>query len=360
MSHQPPEGFNAKWLFQDPLIEEEEFKDLRGPVLIAREIKQYVLKYKLLFDEQFIEDNIKGASYYMTPDPNNNAWRFNEKGEKVYLKIGVERNNYGGNLQYYEIPKNSLVYIRLHQKLRLPFYIIGRFNLQVTYAYKGLLLGTGPQIDPGYFDRYVNIPLHNFTKDIMKVYLHKPFVTIDFVRTSALKLPSRLPESLEAFLNEPCWENLRRALRPLPLPKYKREEIEHYVGDDRPQSSLQQLVIDLEENRSAFEDIRSKMKYDVYAVLIALAINIVSIIGLYFAMYYHFDGKLNNKVAEIKKETGIVYLNRFNGELLEVKKSINKLFVENEIANREDKKALEGLENRIKNVENETNKKKAK
>lgn len=352
MPNRPLVDYNIKWLFHDPLKEDEKFKDLCGPIVIAREMREYINKYKLIIGSEFNDDYVKGASYYMTPDPNSNAWLFNNNGEKVYLKISTEIDNNGENLQYYEIPKNSLVFIRLHQIVRLPFYIIGRFNLQVTYAYKGLLLGTGPQVDPGFFDRFLNIPLHNFTNNVIKIYLYKPFVTIDFVRTSSLKLPNILPESLESFLKEGKWKCLRKALKPLPLSKYERDKIEDYLGDDRPTSSLKQLVIDLENDRNDFQKLQQRVRYDIYAVLIALFINIFSVIGLYFGMTYHFDAKFDKKIDVMQKEVNADNINQIKGDILDLRRSITQLLDEKNYSRREIEKNRERFEKMIDNLEN--------
>ncbi len=45
---------------------------------------------------------------------------------------------------------------------RIPDYIALRFNLKITHIYRGILLGTGPLVDPG-FNGKISIPLHNLT-----------------------------------------------------------------------------------------------------------------------------------------------------------------------------------------------------
>jgi deoxycytidine triphosphate deaminase len=62
----------------------------------------------------------------------------------------------------FHLRPNSIAFVTLEPYLRLPDYIAMRFNLRVRHVYKGLLLGTGPIIDPGY-QGYLSIPLHNLT-----------------------------------------------------------------------------------------------------------------------------------------------------------------------------------------------------
>jgi hypothetical protein len=140
-----------KWLWVDPFAANAELKQRldSGAVLLAEDIVRYV-SYNLLIDKQDFASGaamgakLKGASYTMTPDPDQ-GWMINEENKLVKLK--VEEDPAG---RYFVVPKHSLVFIGLKQRLRVPFYIIGRHNLKITYVYQGLLLGTGPQVDPGY------------------------------------------------------------------------------------------------------------------------------------------------------------------------------------------------------------------
>ncbi len=173
-------------LWNDPLQNDE--KNRSGAVLLAEDITSYVLQHNLLINRNDFKDGrnfgakLKGASYTMTPHPTQ-AWILEEdptgKVAEAPLKRG--RDSEG---DYYIVPKNSLVFIKLRQELRIPFYMIGRHNLKIRYVYKGLLLGTGPQVDPGYVGNLI-IPLHNFTREDVLVHIEKSFVSIDFVKTTS-------------------------------------------------------------------------------------------------------------------------------------------------------------------------------
>ena len=60
------------------------------------------------------------------------------------------------------LPPNSITFVSIEPMLRLPEYIALRFNLKIRHVHKGLLLGTGPLVDPGFCGRLF-IPLHNLT-----------------------------------------------------------------------------------------------------------------------------------------------------------------------------------------------------
>jgi len=291
--------FNEEYLFVDPLLKNEGTGKLSGPVLLAEEIREYITKYGLLIANDFYSKNLKGASYAMRPAPDYKAWRFRENGEKVTLYKGKDLNH----KYYYEVPPNSLVYIRLLQKLRLPYYIIGRFNLKVTYTYKGLLLGTGPQVDPGY-EEYLNIPLHNFTESHIKIYLDKSFVSIDFVRTAPLQLGEKIPKSRAEFLDEKNneWEELRLKLCPQPIKKLRRNEIEDYVEEERPSSFLGGFVPKLEENEKRINESLKKVdrrNYLNWGIMVAL---ILALLTAIYMTYSHLDMKVENTKLIIYQE----------------------------------------------------------
>src|SRR5688572_16209879 len=74
------------------------------------------------------------------------------KGKRIKEDIGIKKK--------FILKSNSIAYVSIAEELRLPNYLIARFNLRVGNAYKGILLGTGPIVDPG-FEGRLSIPLHN-------------------------------------------------------------------------------------------------------------------------------------------------------------------------------------------------------
>ena len=64
--------------------------------------------------------------------------------------------------KWVRIKANSITYWETKEVFRLPQYIAARFNLHIRYVHKGILLGTGPIVDPGFVGPLL-IPLHNLT-----------------------------------------------------------------------------------------------------------------------------------------------------------------------------------------------------
>jgi deoxycytidine triphosphate deaminase len=123
---------------------------------------------------------LKTASYELTLGP-----RCVVEGENVLLDPATQPR--------LEIPPNSIAFVPMEQRLYLPHYIVGRFDLQIKFIYKGLLLGTGPQVDPG-FQGILSCPLHNISNDPIRIKLGEPFAKLDFAKTAP-----RIDEIREAW-----------------------------------------------------------------------------------------------------------------------------------------------------------------
>jgi hypothetical protein len=68
----------------------------------------------------------------------------------------------------------------------LPEYIALRFNLAIREVYRGLLLGTGPLVDPGFTGR-LSFPLHNLTNETYCFRAGEEVVWIEFTKLSTWK-----------------------------------------------------------------------------------------------------------------------------------------------------------------------------
>lgn len=142
------------------------------------------------------------------------------------------------------IPKNSVVYVSMQQVLCLPHYLVARFNLTIDLVYRGLLLGTGPQVDPGY-QGALSCPLHNISSEEIEICLGQPFAKMDFVKTVprdgrvALALSHIATEDeLTEWLARDAPPNVRLFKGGQPP---WREPIYGYLNGRRPVSSLKEL-----------------------------------------------------------------------------------------------------------------------
>lgn len=289
-----PEGFVEQRLWLDPI--EPDPSTYFGAVLRAEEIRRYVKEFELLIDpSDFTPKDLKGASYTMSPHPSE-GWIIGSEGE--HERLDVRENSRG---RYYVVPRNSLVYIRLRETLRLPFYLIGRHNLKIDYVYQGLLLGTGPQVDPGYVGQ-IYIPLHNLTNQQVEIYIDESFVSIDFVRTGPLRLEKGVPDSYVKF-----YELYKDLKRPIDLEKVtKKTDLPTYLAGNRPSSSLGHLVSRLEGIDKAVESHFKEIETDVESRVGRLETElrsrkfleagvVLTVLGLLCGFFFYFNSQLAAK-----------------------------------------------------------------
>ena len=113
------------------------------------------------------------------------------------------------------LEKNSIIYVTLQPIFRMPAYIAGRFNLLIRDVYRGLLVGTGPLVDPGFVGR-LSIPVHNFTSNEYLLRAGEEFVYFEFTKLSwtngnqALVSASWLKPAIAVQPPFPGSKNLRR------------------------------------------------------------------------------------------------------------------------------------------------------
>ena len=117
---------------------------------------------------------IKAASYEVRAAGNTIRW--GADGAKIITPITDDEPIF--------LPKNSITFIEIESKIRLPQYIAIRFNLRISHVHRGLLLGTGPLIDPE-FHGEILIPIHNLTDEDYHVMRSEGLIWVEFTKTSA-------------------------------------------------------------------------------------------------------------------------------------------------------------------------------
>ena len=126
----------SDWRDLDP------FGDNIPKALLSKEhIRDYVRVTGMLCPFFPDEDGrLKAASYEAWP---SRFIRWNEAGQKLIDNVDIEDYKING----YELKENSITFMQIESKIRLPNYIALRFNLSITHVHRGLLLGTGPLVE---------------------------------------------------------------------------------------------------------------------------------------------------------------------------------------------------------------------
>jgi deoxycytidine triphosphate deaminase len=119
------------------------------------------------------------------------------------------------------LKQNSIVFVTLAPTFRIPDYIAARFNLKIMHIYRGLLVGTGPLVDPGFVGR-LSIPLHNLTSNDYTIKGGDRLVWMEFTKISPNRRwdtqTSRVANA--SYIEFPIEKNQRQTVRDYVLRAY--------------------------------------------------------------------------------------------------------------------------------------------
>lgn len=147
------------------------FPSIKTALLSSSNISDYVRVTAML--HPFYPENLKSASYEAHAGGEFILWDENDNQIKKNVQIG----------ETLTLPANSISFIQVEPYFRLPDYIALRFNLRITHVHRGLLLGTGPLIDPGFRGRLL-IPLHNLTSSDYHIDTNDALIWVEFTKTT--------------------------------------------------------------------------------------------------------------------------------------------------------------------------------
>jgi deoxycytidine triphosphate deaminase len=176
----------------------------------------------------------------------------NEKGkvERFYLTADLTKQfNHPPARDHVRLAPNSICFLTLKPFFRMPSYICSRFNLVINYVYKGLLVGTGPLVDPG-FCGYLSIPIHNLTNREYYIRAGEGLVYFEFTKVSWRNSPQAEPAP--SWLPRPFGDQ-----PPFPSAKNNRQTLDDYLatatGGGPPESAI---GVDIAKIRSQASDTR--------------------------------------------------------------------------------------------------------
>lgn len=151
------------------------FPKVPPSLLSAEHIEKYVMATGAIapfYTGGGRDSRLKNASY--EGRIGEQAYVYNSQGMLENLDIRDELT----------VNANSIVFVECDLDFRLPDYLALRFNLQIRHVHRGLLLGTGPLVDPGYWGKLC-IPLHNLTDADYSIPLDDGLIWIEFTKTTA-------------------------------------------------------------------------------------------------------------------------------------------------------------------------------
>lgn len=156
--------YDPKNFAVDPL--ENEF---RPGVLLADAIMRYAEVLSPHLIDPFETKRLRAASYELT------------LGDEYYRRGKYERLNKDN--PDLTIPAYGIVIVESAEELHIPRYMIGRWNLRLSYVYSGLLWSGAAQVDPGYHGK-LSCPLYNLSNRPVTLKYKEHVFTIDFEKTT--------------------------------------------------------------------------------------------------------------------------------------------------------------------------------
>ena len=204
------------------------FSEIQPALLNSADILDYVAETSMIYP--FYEKEMKSASYEVALLGKVIYW--DENGKKVSRDI-----NRDGEFTF---KKNSIAFVTPEPTFRIPEYIALRFNLKITHVHRGILLGTGPLVDPGYEGKLL-IPLHNLTNNNYKFKGGEGLIWVEF---------TKLSENKQRWTKRNAVETAIREGEYVPFPEDKKNKEPEYLiakalkdqGSDSIPSSIPQVV----------------------------------------------------------------------------------------------------------------------
>lgn len=151
--------------------DKDPFPNIPSALLNSNDILRYIMTTGMV--DPFDPEHLGDATYTCT---------FSGEYLRYDSKNKLENKKLSDNEELI-IKPNSITYLQINEVFRVPQYMVLRFNLKVKHVYKGLLLGTGPIVDPQ-FVGHLNIPLHNLTTNEYVIKKGAKLIDVEFTKLS--------------------------------------------------------------------------------------------------------------------------------------------------------------------------------
>jgi deoxycytidine triphosphate deaminase len=151
-------------------------------ILLSDEITYFARNHHLI--EPFKQQNLKPAGYELTV------------GDEYFLNGQFMKLDSNITIQPFEV-----AVVKTGERVRLPRFMIARWNIRVRHAYAGLLWVGGPQVDPGYAG-YLFCPLYNLSDKPVTLLQGEELALIDFSRTTKFD-PAKPADELVRYKSPP-------------------------------------------------------------------------------------------------------------------------------------------------------------
>jgi deoxycytidine triphosphate deaminase len=161
----------------------------RGGLLTKEQLSPLMASGAILHDADL--NNLRSASYDLRVG--DEIWC---QGQLIKLDAAAPR---------FSIPPYSYAIVSAREIAKLPPFIVGRFDLKVSFFFEGIILSNGPQVDPGYKGALFCM-LYNGSGKPKLITRDKQFATMDFTTTTRItegyKQKYQFQERMERFMTD--------------------------------------------------------------------------------------------------------------------------------------------------------------
>lgn len=263
-------GQRAKyWENVDPL------PDIAPALLNSADISDYVRMTGMIYP--FHSEDLSGATYTVRLGGICTYFDEFENGKIKQRAFCVGKDSSDlphaeDNRKKYKIKNklilkpNSITFLTLEPVLQVPQYMVLRFNLKIPHVYKGLLLGTGPIIDPGFKGR-LSIPLHNLTSNEYVFSYGDEIISIEVTKMSPIHQYKVTPQMrLGKYI-----------VREIP----NHRQVDQYLQRALEKTNSNSVVSSI---TSTTNDAKKQAKQAMRAVRTLYKVGFISLIGLVIAI----------------------------------------------------------------------------
>lgn len=199
---------------------------------------------------------------------------------------------------------NSIVYVTLEPTLRMPDYIAARFNLTIREIYRGLLVGTGPLVNPGFVGQ-IYLPLHNLTCNQYRLVGGEPVAWMEFTKIS----PN------EHWAEHDTHGRLAPYV-PFPERKQRRRTVHDYLDRASPTPVMSSIPASVEKAQRSAEASeravgRTQLRITIASV-IALATLVLALLAIYLQVVSvvhdsnSSNSSLTQHVSHLEREVALM------------------------------------------------------
>ena len=154
-------------------------------VLLSDQIAYYACHHQLI--DPFAPCDLRPAGYCL------------HVGDE-FMIAGQRYNFEKQKLHDITIEPYEVAVIKIKEKVCLPRFLIGRWDIKVGLAYRGLMWVGGAQVDPG-FKGHLYCPIYNLSNKPFRLKQGDELAVIDFVKTTPFREDAKYTKEFETEKN---------------------------------------------------------------------------------------------------------------------------------------------------------------